>query len=953
MATIYIDGRAYTVADGQNLLSACLTLGFDLPYFCWHPAMGSVGACRQCAVKQFKDEHDTSGEIVMACLVPADEGVRISIDDEEARVFRRSVIEWLMVSHPHDCPVCDEGGECHLQDMTLMTGHVYRRYRYAKRTFKNQDLGPFLTHEMNRCIQCYRCVRFYSDYAGGDDLAAHGLRNHVYFGRHGEGRLQSEFSGNLVEVCPTGVFTDKTFAAHYTRKWDLQTAPSICVHCCLGCNIIPGERYGVLRRIRARYNGSVNGYFLCDRGRFGYEFVNSPSRLRAVAMAHESVAAAEELPRPGVLPARVAGASGPTVPLPSLSQHSVVAEVAGLISAAQKAGRLVIGIGSPRASLEANYALRRLVGPDAFFQGVAAHEIRLIDTIIRLLRRGPARSSSLRDLERADATLILGEDVTNSAPMLDFSLRQWLRRRPNEERLRLKIPDWNDAAVGEIVHATPSALYVATISETKLDRLAARTYHAAPDDLARLGFAVANLLDPSERQVDGLPDAVLEHAHAIAAALRDAQRPTVISGTSCGSEAVLEAAARVAWSVEHHGGAAQLAFVLPECNSMGLALLGGRPLPEAMAAVDEPGIDVAIILENDLYRRYDAALLDRFFALVRHVVVVDHTESQTSRIADGILPAATYAESTGTLVNNEGRAQRFFAVCPPSGEVQESWRWIRSILQALGRPEADEWSHHGDLVRAIAADVPVFAVLPRIAPLADYRIGGQKIARQPHRYSGRTAMFADCTLFEPAHEPDPDSPLRFSMEGFQGEPPPSLVPRYWTPGWNSGQAFNKFDQELLGAHGEHDPGIRLIEPGVGDQVKEPAEIPEAFQPYREVVQVLPVHHIFGSEELSMKAPSIAGLAPEPYLGLSPAHAARLGLQPGDRVVVETRERSSSLRVALIPSLPDGVPVLPAGLPGLEGLVPPFHARLHREERLTDEARPPVEPARARGEEEGA
>src|ERR687884_691752 len=150
MARIVIDGETYEVGDGKNLLEAALFLGFDLPYFCWHPALGSVGACRQCAVKQFRDEKDTRGKLVMACMTPAAENTRIAIEDAEARAFRASVIEWLMINHPHDCPVCDEGGRCHLQDMTLMTGHTMRRYRFAKRTYHNQDLGPFINHEMNR-----------------------------------------------------------------------------------------------------------------------------------------------------------------------------------------------------------------------------------------------------------------------------------------------------------------------------------------------------------------------------------------------------------------------------------------------------------------------------------------------------------------------------------------------------------------------------------------------------------------------------------------------------------------------------------------------------------------------------------------------------------------------------------------------------------------------------------
>ena len=197
MAKIWIEGVAHDVDPAKNLLEAALELGADLPYFCWHPALGSVGACRQCAVKQFRDEKDTQGKLVMACMTSAAEGTRISITDEEAKEFRKSITELLMVNHPHDCPICDEGGECHLQDMTLMTGHIYRRYRFKKRTFRNQYLGPFITHEMNRCIACYRCVRFYREYAGGRDFDVFAAHNHVYFGRHEDGVLESEFSGNL------------------------------------------------------------------------------------------------------------------------------------------------------------------------------------------------------------------------------------------------------------------------------------------------------------------------------------------------------------------------------------------------------------------------------------------------------------------------------------------------------------------------------------------------------------------------------------------------------------------------------------------------------------------------------------------------------------------------------------------------------------------------------------
>ena len=244
-------------------------------------------------LKEFKDEKDTKGKLVMACMTPAKEDTRISIHDPEAVAFRAAIVEGMMLSHPHDCPVCDEGGECHLQDMTVMTGHDYRRTRFEKRTFRNQYLGPFCYHEMNRCIQCYRCVRFYREYAGGNDLNAFGIKNTVYFGRSEDGVLENEFAGNLVEICPTGVFTDKTLRRHYTRKWDLRMAPSICGHCGAGCNTTIGERYGLLRRVLTRFNSEVNGYFLCDRGRYGYEFVNSEYRIRAARLDGEPIPADE------------------------------------------------------------------------------------------------------------------------------------------------------------------------------------------------------------------------------------------------------------------------------------------------------------------------------------------------------------------------------------------------------------------------------------------------------------------------------------------------------------------------------------------------------------------------------------------------------------------------------------------------------------------------------------
>jgi NADH-quinone oxidoreductase subunit G len=872
MAEIRIDGKTYEADASKNLLDVCLSLGLDLPYFCWHPALGSVGACRQCAVKQYKDEADERGRLVMACMTPAADGTRISIADGEARDFRAGVIEWLMVNHPHDCPVCDEGGECHLQDMTVMTGHNYRRYRFKKRTYRNQDLGPLVNHEMNRCIQCYRCVRFYGDHAGGDDLRAFGAHDHVYFGRHQDGTLESPFSGNLVEVCPTGVFTDKTLKQHYARKWDLQTAPSVCVHCALGCNTTPGERYGELRRVRGRYHGRVNGYFLCDRGRYGYGFTSHERRLRHPLLPQ--------------------GAAGPAE---AISADAAARRLAELV---KEPGR-VIGVGSPRASLEANFALKSLVGEERFFAGVGADEQRLVDAILDVVRRGPARVPSLREVERCDAALVLGEDVTETAPMLDLALRQAVRRQPARLAGKLQIPVWNDAAVRETVQDERGPLYLATPASTRLDGAARRAWRAAPEDVARLGFAVAHELDAAAPAVAGLAPEVRELAAEVAAELAAAERPLVVSGAAGGSLAVVHAAANVAWALgKKRGEPAEVFYALPECNSLGLALLGARPLEDAFTA----DADVVVILENDLYRRAGAAAVDRFLDAARHLVVIDHLAHDAGARAELVLPAATFAEGDGTLVSNEGRAQRYYQVHVPRGEIRESWRW----LAAAG------WENLDDVVSALAASDPAFAALPAAAPSAGFRRAGSKLPRALHRYSGRTAMTAHLSVHEPKPVDDPDTPFNFSMEGWQGPPSGALAAEFWAPGWNSIQALNRFQEEVAGPLRAGDPGARLIEPST-DGADYFTEVPPAFA-RRQELRLVPLHHLFGSEELSVLSPGIAELVPQAYLALNPEDAAELGLDGAAELELDGRRLA--LPVRRRPELPRGVAGVPRALPDL-------------------------------------
>ena len=259
MPQLIIDDREIEVPEGTKVIEAAGKLGIMIPRFCYHPGLGSVGACRVCAVKFV--EGPFKG-VQMSCMIDAKDDMVVSTTDEEAVDFRQYVIECLMLHHPHDCPVCDEGG------------HGIRRYQGLKRTYEDQYLGPLVQHEMNRCIHCYRCSRFYQEFAGYRDLGVMQIGNRTFFGRYQEGILESPFTGNLSDICPTGVYTDKP-SRFFGRRWDYERAPSLCINCSLGCHTIASSRYREVVRQEARYSEAVNGYFICDRGRHGFYYTSS------------------------------------------------------------------------------------------------------------------------------------------------------------------------------------------------------------------------------------------------------------------------------------------------------------------------------------------------------------------------------------------------------------------------------------------------------------------------------------------------------------------------------------------------------------------------------------------------------------------------------------------------------------------------------------------------------
>jgi NADH-quinone oxidoreductase subunit G len=777
MITITIDGKSYSVEPQGNLLETCLSLGIDIPYFCFHPALGSVGSCRLCAVKRFRDANDKKGRIVMSCMEPVIDGMQVSVEDDEVKEFRSSVIESLMTNHPHDCPVCDEGGECHLQDMVVMTGHNYRRYEFKKRTYKNQYLGPHINHEMNRCIQCYRCVRYYKDYAGGTDFGVFGTNNHLYFGRFQDGALESEFSGNLIEVCPTGVFTDKLLKKHYTRKWDLTNAPSICTQCSVGCNTIVGERYGQIRRTLNRYNNAVNGYFLCDRGRFGYEFVNAETRIR------QSIFQADKSSAPNVL-----------------TSDEAIRKSVEVLSKGK-----TMGIGSPVASLEANYALQKLTGKDNYYAGISAHEFALIHEIRKIYASGSIHVPTLREIEKSEAVIILGEDILKTAPRIALSVRQAVKNKPMAIATQLNIQSWNAASVKTAVGKAKGPLFIATPEATRIDDMATATYRKEASSIARLGQSIAEAIGGNTSNVPAEDKSLVQQ---IVSAIQGCKSVMVISGTQLGNKDVIDASAKLAQAISSLGVSSGLYCVVPECNSLGLSMITENHLEQALDTLQKGSFENIIILENNLYNRFEKEKINAALTTVKNVIVLDHSQSELSDKANLVLASGTFAESEGTLINSEGRMQRYFSAMPAKEGIHQSWKWLSDIQSALTHGEKATFD---TLVKEISVANSSLTKITEVAPDSEYREGGMRIPRQTQRFSGRTSILAHVAVSEPKPTPDENSPLIYSMEGSKSLHDNALNSFYWAPGWNSVQASNKYLKELNNALKGRNPGIRLFQ----------------------------------------------------------------------------------------------------------------------------------------------
>jgi len=680
MPVLKIDNQEIEVAEGTKIIAAAELLGIMIPRFCYHPALGSVGACRVCAVK-IENAGRLSG-IQMSCMVDALDGMVVSTNDPEAVAFRKYVIEWLMLNHPHDCPVCDEGGHCLLQDMTVSGGFGLRRFKGRKRTYPDQYLGPLVQHEMNRCIQCYRCSRFYQEFAGYRDLGVMGIAGRVYFGRFNDGILENPFSGNLIDICPTGVYTDKP-SRYNGRRWDYERSPGICIHCSLGCQTTVSARNREIVRQEAGYRESVNGHFICDRGRYGFYYANGAERPRSGRVANETVQLA-------------------------FAVDTALRELEHI--SARHGASSIAAVGSQRSSLETLFALKSLC-LEKGWQGPALWQddgqARAVHAALSSLT--PDLAVSLREIESADCILSIGTDVLAEAPMLALAIRQASRQGASVTALDPRPPELLD---------WPFRFAHLPVRATELDEVLNGLQAWLGADAGAVD-ALSHL--PADYQ------SLLENT---AGALSNSRKPVIICGSALPDAAVVRKSAALAGALKTLGKQSGLFYVLPRANSYGAALLDEVPraLDDVLERIAAGEIKALVAVESDMEELFhDQQRLASALEQLDLLVLLDCLKSDgvQRKAAEIHIPSQSIFEAGGIYVNQEGRPQRagsahaggtpvsvtgggghpprIFQKEIPDGDVPAPWQ----VLSAW-KGRSHEVTRDG-LIRAMTAAEPALA----------------------------------------------------------------------------------------------------------------------------------------------------------------------------------------------------------------------------------------------------
>ncbi|RTL25350.1 MAG: NADH-quinone oxidoreductase subunit G [Burkholderiales bacterium] len=633
MVEIEIDGRKVQAQEGSMVIRAAEENGTFIPHFCYHKKLSIAANCRMCLV-----DIEKAPKPMPACATPVTQGMIVRTKSDKAVKAQQSVMEFLLINHPLDCPICDQGGECQLQDLAVGYGGSASRYKEEKRVVFHKDVGPLISmEEMSRCIQCTRCVRFGQEVAGVMELGM------AHRGEHSEittfvGRsVDSELSGNMIDICPVGALTSKPFR-YSARTWELSRRKSVSPHDSTGSNLIVQVKNGKVMRVVPLENEDVNECWIADRDRFSYEALNSDERLTKPMIKQggqwrevDWTTALEYVANglKGVKAEHGAHAIGALA-----TEHSTVEELFLL-------GQLVRGLGSDNVDTRLRQA--------DFGTGAGARWLGL----------------PIAELSKLDRALVVGSFLRKDHPLFASRLRQAAKFGAQISAIGGANDDWL-IPVKQRVTVAPSAWAQA---------------------LGDVAVAVANQLGVAIPCNGTATDA----AKAIAASLLSGQNKAILLGNAAAQHpqaASLQALAQ--WIAQQTG--ARFGFLSESANTVGAQLVGAQPQQGGLnaaqmlgAAHDGKSLKAVVLLGVE--PEFDAANPAAALAAVQGAeMVVSLSSFKTSAVdyADVILPIATFSETSGTFVNAEGRVQSFHGVVKPLGDARPAWKVLRVLGTMLG-----------------------------------------------------------------------------------------------------------------------------------------------------------------------------------------------------------------------------------------------------------------------------
>jgi NADH-quinone oxidoreductase subunit G len=654
--TLSVDGLEVRAPQGSMLVDAAKHGDVEIPVFCYEPKLGGpVGACRMCLV-----EIEGIPKLQTACSTPIRDGMVVYTQTAEVREAQNAVVEFLLVNHPLDCPVCDKGGECPLQDIAMGWGPGRSRFTDPKRHFqKPVPLSPLVRIDRERCILCYRCVRFSQEVAEDEQLQLLDRGSATYVGTFDDRPYIAPFHGNIIELCPVGALTAEAYRFR-ARPWDIEDAGSICTLCPSQCNVRFTVRDERVERVLARDNHAVDDGWLCDKGRFGFQMVVAEDRITEPMV-------------------RVGGNLAPAT-----WEEALAAAAKGLREAGERTGAIVGGAASNEEGYLAQWILRRALGSPH----VDSRARGAMDRTLQVELSWPGLSAAMTDLDTAESILVVGCDPLHGMPILDLRIRKAVRH-------------------------LGATLAVASDRPTALDGGAEETARFAPGSAGRFLAALASEL--GAEGFERAPDEGGEDAKRIAGALRPGST-VIVWNERIGAAAVpLLASARAL--------RAKLLEVPDGTNGRGLHEVGclpgigpglsevaaGRSAAEMREALESGDLRAALLVEADPVRdhpdgpAWEEALAHRF------VVAVSAFPNGATAHADVVFPAEAYPEKEGTLTHPDGRLQRLRPAVPRPGDVRPIWQVLAELSAVLGEETGIDSAP--EALEAIAAEVPFYAGL--------------------------------------------------------------------------------------------------------------------------------------------------------------------------------------------------------------------------------------------------